>query len=60
MSGLGSRMVEIHKPNFALTTILINEMLHRLKRHLNEIEDREERISFIVFGSHVVLSCVFH
>lgn len=50
INGLASRMGETHKPNFALTTILIKEIFHCLKKDLSEIENRKERFSFIVIG----------
>ena len=41
MIGLGSRMGEIHKPNLALTTQLITEMLDSIKEDLKETPNRK-------------------
>ena len=58
MNGLASRMGEAHKSKLALTTIPIKEILHCLKNHLGEIENREEIFSLIVFGACAALSFV--
>ena len=49
-------MGEMHKPNLALTNILIKDTLCCVKMDLSEIENGEERFSLIVFRAYVVLS----
>ena len=49
MNGLESRMVDMHKPNLELTTILIKDTVRCIKIDLSEIENREEIFRLIFF-----------
>ena len=58
MIGLGSRMGETRKPNLALTTCSIMEVLDTIRKDLLETNDRKERFTLIVFASCIVYSYV--
>ena len=46
---LSSRMGEMHKPNFALTDILIKDMLCYVKIDLSETNNTEEIFGLVFF-----------
>ena len=58
MTGLGSRMGEMHKLNLALTTQLITEMLNSIKGDLKDTANRNEKFRLIVFGAYIIYSYV--
>ena len=57
MNGLESRMVDMHKPNLELTTILIKDTVRCIKIDLSEIENREEIFRLIFLSLCRLLVC---
>ena len=57
-AGCRARMGQVHKPNLALSTVLIITLLDRVNLDCRELKSQEEKFDKIVFGTHVVISYV--
>lgn len=51
-------MGQIHKPNLALSTLLITTLLKNIRREVERTNSEEEKFDLVIFGAYFVISYV--